>query len=114
MSIRTEKVASVVQKILGEEMLELELPYLTTISKVEVAPDLKHARIWITVMPAGEQNEKKILKILDENLYDLQGGINRQLEMKMIPRIKFHIDHSEEFSAHINELIRNTHEEESE
>ncbi len=112
MSIRTDKVSSVVQRILGEEMLQLELPFLTTITKVEVTPDLKHGKVWISVMPAGEENEAKILNILKHNLYDLQGALIKSMEMKIIPRVRFEIDHAEEFTAHINDLIRHAHDDE--
>src|SRR5262245_9026115 len=112
MTLRTDKVASVVQRILGEQMQLLELPFLTTISKVEISPDMKYGKIWITVMPAGEANESKILKLLDESIYDLQGSLNRGLPTKIVPRVKFAIDHSEEFSSHINELLRKTHDQE--
>ncbi len=111
MSLRTDKVASVVQKILGEQMQLLELPFLTTISKVEVSPDMKYAEIWITVLPAGPANEKKILGLLSENMYNLQGALIRGIPTKIVPRVKFEIDHSEEFSAHINSLLRKTNDD---
>jgi ribosome-binding factor A len=111
MSLRTEKVASVIQRVLGHEMQLLELPFLTTISKVEVSPDLKHGRVWITVLPAGEDNEQKILEILANNIYDLQQSLNQELKIKIVPKIKFHIDHSEEFASHINKLLKDTYEE---
>lgn len=111
MSIRTDKVSSVIQRLLGEQMQLLELPFLTTITKVEVTPDLKHCKVWISVMPAGEANEKKILNILKENIYDLQGSLIHGLEMKIIPRVGFKIDHAEEFNSHISALLRKTHEE---
>ena len=112
MTLRTEKVASVVQQILGEQMQLLELPFLTTIMKVEVSPDLKNARVWISVMPAGEENEKRILDILNHNLYDLQGALIHTMEMKIIPRVHFKIDHSQEYVSHIDELIKKSHEDE--
>jgi ribosome-binding factor A len=112
MSIRTDKISSVIQRLLGEQMQLLELPFLTTITKVETTPDLKHAKVWISVMPAGEGPEAKTLQILRDNIYDLQGALIKGMEIKIVPRVAFAIDHAEEFSAHINDLIRKTHEEE--
>jgi ribosome-binding factor A len=111
MSRRTEQVESLIQRHLGNAMQKLELPFLTTISKVEVTPDLKHAKVWLTILPAGEDNEKQVLNILKENAYDLQGELIRQFEMKIIPRVSFKIDHSEEYAAHINELLNKDNEE---
>lgn len=93
-------------------MQHLELPFLTTITRVEVSEDLKYAKVWISVLPAGEENEKQILATLKENIYDLQGGLNRKMETKITPRISFAVDHSGEYASHISDLIKKTHEEE--
>jgi ribosome-binding factor A len=111
MSRRTEKVSSLVQQEVGDYILRLELPALTTISKVEITPDLKWGKIWITVM-GDVKKQTEVLKILQENIFDLQGELNRAMAMKIVPRIKFVVDHGEEYAAKINELLRKTHEDE--
>jgi ribosome-binding factor A len=111
MSRRTEKVASLLQQEIGEFILQLELPALTTISKVEVTPDLKWCKTWITIM-GDESEQEEVLQKLKENLYDLQGELHGKLTMKFVPRIKFVIDHGEEYAAKINELLRKTHDNE--
>ncbi|MEJ0021700.1 MAG: ribosome-binding factor A [Candidatus Doudnabacteria bacterium] len=110
MSRRTEKVASLMHEKIGEYLKLLELPALTTISKVEVTPDLKWSKVWITVMGDGKK-QTEVLKIIGENLRDLQKQLNRELTMKFVPKIKFVMDHGEEYAAKINELLRKTHEE---
>src|SRR5262245_50705064 len=111
MTQRTEKVSSVVQKCIATAMQELDLPFLTTILKVEISEDLKYGKIWISVLPAGEKNEQQILDILKKNIYDLQGQLNHTMQSKIVPRISFAIDHSQEYSSHINELIAKTHDQ---
>lgn len=110
MSRRTEKVESVLQKEVGEYIMGLELPALTTISKVEVTPDLKWCKVWITVM-GNEKQQAEALTILEENLRDVQRELNQKLTMKFVPKIKFVIDHGAEYAAKINELLRKTHEQ---
>jgi len=112
MSRRTEKVSSLIQKEVGPMLIELELPGLVTVSKVETSDDLNHAKIWITVMPAGEHQEKEVLKLIGESLYKMQGELNRKLRMRAVPKIAFTIDHSEEYADHINKLIRKSKEQE--
>lgn len=109
MSRRTEKVSALLHQEVGNYLLRLELPALTTISKVEVTPDLKWSKVWITIMGDKIQHDQ-VLKILLENKRDLQDELSDKLTMKFVPRIKFVIDHGEEYAAHINELIRKTHE----
>ncbi|OGE96250.1 MAG: hypothetical protein A3B10_02980 [Candidatus Doudnabacteria bacterium RIFCSPLOWO2_01_FULL_44_21] len=97
-------------KVIGEYLLRLELPFLTTISKVEVTSDLKWCKVWVTIMgpPAAQQ---ETLKRISADLFDLQEELLHQLRMKIIPKVSFVLDHAEEYASHINELIRKTHEE---
>ncbi|HTL39627.1 MAG TPA: 30S ribosome-binding factor RbfA [Methylomirabilota bacterium] len=110
MSRRTEKVAALLHKEVGEYLSRLELPVLTTISKVEVSPDLKHSKIWVTIMGNAEK-QKVVIAELAENLSDLQHELNKKLIMKFVPRIFFVADHGEEYASHINELLRHANEE---
>ena len=108
MSRRTEQVAATLQEQLGLQMQKLELPHLTTISKVEVTPDLKHAKVWITVFSDKETDEEAVMEVLAENYYDLQGEMYKYFESKNVPRIHFAVDHSEQYSSHINKLLKDT------
>lgn len=110
MSRRTEKVESLLQHEVGQFIMQLELPALTTISKVEVTPDLKWCKVWVTIMGDKDQ-QQEVLDILITNLKELQSSLIDKLTMKFIPRIKFVIDHAEEYASHIDELIRKTHDE---
>lgn len=109
MSRRTEQVASSLQQEIGAYLQKLELPSLTTISKVEVTPDLKWGKVWITVM-GDDDKQAEVLAILEENMFDLQGELNRKFKMKFVPRVKFVIDHGQEYASHINELLRKSNE----
>jgi len=110
MSRRTEKVASLLQQEIGDYILKMELPALTTISKVEVTPDLKWCKIWVTIM-GDEQTQALVLKLLLNDLRDMQADLKQKLTMKFVPRIKFVIDHGEEYAAKINELLRKANED---
>jgi ribosome-binding factor A len=98
------------QKEVGEHLSRLELPALTTISKVEVSPDLKWARLALTIMGDSEK-QSQVLAILVADLAELQEGLNHKMKMKFVPRISYVIDEAEEYAARINELIQKTHEE---
>ena len=110
MSRRTDKVAATLQEQLAFHVQKLELPFLTTISKVEVTPDLKHAKVWITIFTDKEEDEKAVLSALGEHKYELQGEMYDYFQSKNVPRIHFAIDHSEQYSDHINKLLKKTKE----
>ncbi len=110
MSRRTEKVSSVFQQEIGMFMQRMELPALTTISKVEITPDLKWCKVFITIM--GDASvQKEVLAMLTKNLYHLQGALNDKMGMKIVPRVRFVIDHGEEYAAHINSLLKKANDE---
>ena len=109
MSRRTEQVAASLQQEIGAYLQKLELPSLTTISKVEVTPDLKWGKVWITVM-GDETKQETVLAILKAQLFDLQGELNRKFKMKFVPRVKFVIDHGQEYASHINDILRKANE----
>ncbi len=111
MSRRTEQVASLLQKELGELMLGLELPAMTTISKVDVSPDLKHAKVWLTIFTDDKSVEKAVLAALKEKAFDLQGELNEITTMRHTPRVAFAIDNSQRYASHINELLRKANED---
>jgi ribosome-binding factor A len=100
------------QQELGQLMLNIELPAMTTISRVDVSADLKHAKVWITIFSESKEIEEKVLEILQKNLYDLQGELNRSFTMHHTPRIAFAVDNSQHYVSKINELLRKTKEDE--
>ena len=111
MTLRTEKVGSVVQKCLGSSLQKLELPFLTTVTQVSVAPDLKTAKVYLSIMPAGKENVDAVMSLIHKNYHDLQSDINEALPIKIRPKIFFEIDMTEEKASHIEELIRKIHDE---
>jgi ribosome-binding factor A len=108
---RLEKMNSLLQQLVGEAIR----PYLegqnglVTVSKVETSGDTKWAKIWISIIGGDDD---KILSVLQKNIYDIQGDVNRKMTLKMIPRLQFFLDTSPRYAQHINELIKKIHDDE--
>lgn len=103
-SVRTERVGSLIQELLGPVIREytLETGSLVTVSKVDVTPDMRIAKVWLSVFGGTDTTA---LTELQKNIYHIQGDINRELTMKVIPRLEFHLDTSPRQAQHISELI---------
>ena len=91
---------------------------MTSVVDVEVAPDLKSCKAYISVL-GDEESQKATL----EGLRSAEGYIRRQLakniNLRNTPEIKFIMDQSIEYgvnmSHHIDEVNKNmSHEEETE
>ncbi len=79
-----------------------------TISAVEVSADLKHAKIFYTVL-GDEDSKSKSACALKRASGFIQREIGRRLRLKYTPEIFFQFDGSVEYGAHIEELIQKIH-----
>lgn len=107
---RVEKVNSLIEHLLGSVML----PYvrdqkgIITVRKVDTSKDMRWAKVWITIV---NDDDNKILKTLKNNIYDIQGELNRLIEMKIVPRVSFHLDTTARYAEHINQIFKKIEQE---
>ena len=90
MSKRLQRVNALIKEELGQIILrEIEFPKdtLVTITRAETKPNLSESAVFISALP--EENEKKVLDILERSIYFLQQKINNRLRMRPIPKIRF-------------------------
>ena len=112
-SYRIAQVNRHLQRVFGE-IVQREARVadgvLITISRVDTAPNMKNATIWLYIQPA-EQAES-VLTELSEQLYELQGALNRALDRKPCPRVALRIDHGAEHANQIDHHLKELHESE--
>ena len=75
---------------------------LLTIARVDVTADLSEANVYFSVVG---QDEGEVLEILNSNIYEIQGFLNKKLFMRKLPRISFVIDQRSQVEERINKLI---------
>jgi ribosome-binding factor A len=80
-----------------------------TVTGVRMSPDLKHAKVYVTLMETEEQKKESLAA-----LHHASGWIRRELgkkiRMKHVPEIVFITDTSQDYGDHIEELINKIHE----
>lgn len=106
MTQRTDQVESQIQRILGAVLnREIELPegHLATITRVLINPDLKNAKVFISVLPFANSNS--VMKILKNNRGMIQKELHSQLTMKFSPKLEFLLDKQPEYADQIEKLI---------
>ena len=103
---RILKINKLIKRELGKIILtDVDFPKnaIITITKVKTSADLHYADIFISVLP--DEMNIEIEKELKENIYFIQGKLNRKLFMKPLPRIRFMIDRSGEDVDRISRVI---------
>lgn len=106
MSYRISKINQLLKEELGKIILrELEFPVgvLATITRVETAPNLSIAKVFISVFP--EKLAPSILRILKVQIYFLQQRLNRKLEMRPVPRLIFCQEKETLVAGRVEELL---------
>lgn len=95
---------------------ELRDPRLHWVSvvRVDVAPDLKSARVFYSTMPGTEAAAapEEIQAALDRASGYLRGLLGRRVSLRAVPELQFVHDESLEHGDHINRLLRSLNDEE--
>ena len=102
---RTIRVNELIKKELGNILIkEIAIPdVLITIISVETSLDIRHAKVSLSIFP--EKKAGSTIKILQKEIYGMQKELNKRLNMKPVPKIKFVFDRSGEIFTRINEAI---------
>lgn len=107
-SIKNTRINGEVQKelsnIIRNEIKDPRIHPLTSVVAVEVAPDLKHCKAYISVL-GGDEDRKETLA----GLRSAEGFIRRKLasgvNLRNTPEITFIIDTSIEYGVNMTRLI---------
>ena len=113
MSQRTEKVQKLARQVLGELIGELKDPRIgfTTVTTVRITPDLRHARVWVSVM-GSEDEQKETIAGLESAKPRLRKELGHQMRLKYLPELIFELDHQIDEALRVEKLLHKLHEEE--
>jgi ribosome-binding factor A len=106
MNARMRRVNKAVREVLSEAMGELKDPRIgfVTITGVETSPDLRHARVYVSVL--GAENAKdESLAGLEAAHGVLQARLGRELRLKRTPQLAFEYDPTVERGVRMTQLI---------
>ncbi len=107
-SDRMRRVNEAMREVLSAAITsELKDPRVgfVTVTAVETSPDLRHARVFVSVL--GNPGERRrSLKALDSAHGYLQRRVAAELRMKNTPLIQFVYDETPERGMRINELLQ--------
>ncbi|HVA24665.1 MAG TPA: 30S ribosome-binding factor RbfA [Chloroflexota bacterium] len=110
MSRRTERVQSLIRHELGlilqQEIKDPRIEGLVSITAVELTPDLRHARIFISVYGPAE-NEAHAMKALASATPFLRRELGQRLGLRYAPGLEMHLDHSMAYADEVSRLLKN-------
>ena len=106
MTDRMRRVNESVRQVLSEAVGQLNDPRIgfVTITGVDTSADLRHARVFISVLGA-ERKRVQTLAGLERAHAVLQAQLARELRMKRTPQLAFEYDPSVERGVRMTKLI---------
>ena len=112
-SRRSQKAAQAVREVVGTSILrDLKDPRIenVTVTHVEVAPDMRTARVYVSVM--GDESQQKLcLRGLQHAAGFLQSKVAKRIDTRYTPVLKFVLDHGVKKSIEMNEILESVRSE---
>ena len=106
-SHRSERLADEIRMYLGQIVSRMGDPRigLATVTEVHLSPDLRHARVMISVL-GEEAEQQKSIQALDAARAYLRHELARALNMRFTPELHFTLDQGFEQVARVEELLK--------
>lgn len=107
MSVRAERVASEIQKVLSEPISEFARQNnagLATITNVRMSPDLQYAYIYISVF-GGKISPQTFLNLVEQEKSTFRQIVGAKVRLRMTPELRFFIDDTFERIERIEQIL---------
>jgi ribosome-binding factor A len=100
-----EEIAHEINAMLAGELKDPRLEGMVLISEVRVQPDMKHARVFVS-MQGSTQEQNDAIKALEHAAGFIKRELIERLKLRRLPELHFALDHSQEYSERIEQLLR--------
>lgn len=104
---RMRRINGALREVIGEAISsELQDPRIgfVTVTAVETSPDLRSARVFVSVL-GNEESREATLAALRSSHGVLQSAIASQMRIKRTPTLTFHYDETAERAARVSRLL---------
>jgi ribosome-binding factor A len=113
MSVRSDKVASLLKEelsIIFQRNFAMEEYGFLTITEVRVSPDLRIAKVYISVY-GDEKRKMKSLSMVEAQKSSIRSMLGRVIHLRFTPEIAFYLDESIDRVFRIESIFKKIHEQ---
>jgi ribosome-binding factor A len=98
-----EAVRAVLSDAISKDLKDPRVGFVT-VTAVKTSPDLRHARVYVSVLGDESVREESIEGLRSAHGY-LQSRLASELTLKRTPTLAFEYDDTTDRAMHINELL---------
>ena len=99
-----EELIKEISSIISMELKNPHLTGLISVTKVKTTPDLKYARVYVTMI--NEKSKKENLSILKKSSGYIRSAIAKKINLRNTPELIFEFDDSLEYGSRIDEILK--------
>ena len=99
-----EEIKKQVSMILMNDIKDPNLSGLISVTKAKVTPDLKYAKVYVSILNA--KDVKKDLAILKKSAGLTRSLLAKRMNLRITPEIIFELDDSMEYGARIDSILK--------
>lgn len=115
-SIKNTRINGEVQKelskLISQEIKDPRINPMTSVVAVEVSPDLKHAKVYISVL-GGEESRKSTYEGLRSAAPYMRSQLAKTVNLRNTPELTFIMDQSIEYGVNMSKLIDDVQKKQS-
>lgn len=111
---RVRRVEQLVRRIVSEKLIKDIGVYKVervTVTDVEMSPDLRHAKIFFSILADDEEEKQEIFLALKKTKSEVRYILGQEIDLRFVPELQFELDETAEKAARIEELINQIREQ---
>jgi len=101
-----EEIAREINSMLAGELKDPRLEGSVSVSEVRVRPDMKHARVFVSVRTADAKEQADAIKALEHASGYIRHELIERLQLRRLPDLHFMLDLSQENVERIEQLLK--------
>jgi ribosome-binding factor A len=111
---RIKRVEDEIKRIVAEIFIrDLRLDHvgLITVTKVVCSPDLREAKIYISIYNNAGKSVNDSMEIIKNQTAFVRGLLGNRIALRFVPRIAFYYDDTQEYVETIERLFQKIHQQ---
>ena len=100
-----EEIAHEINAMLAGELKDPRLEGMVVVSEVRVQPDMKHARVFVS-MRGSAKEQADAIKALEHASGFIRSELIERLQLRRLPELHFALDLSQEHVERIEQLLK--------
>ena len=106
-----EEIAHEINVMLAGELKDPRLEVSVIVSAVRVQPDMKHARVFVSVPHTTHKEQTDAIKALEHASGFIRRELVERLQLRRVPDLHFTLDLSQEHVERIEQLLKEVKKE---